>query len=181
MTPFRRDADHLVADFSPTERMLLTRLAEDLQSLLRDSRSAEGEGDDGATTGEAADPALARLAPDAYPDDAEASAEFRRFTEPELLDRKAAQQRTIVRLFGDGSDADDGPESADPTASIALTEPDALALLRGLTDLRLVIAERLGIRNDGDDGMPMPGDEFTANVYAWLGYLQGSLIEALDA
>jgi len=161
MTPFRREGDELLVDLSPTERVLLTRLATDLQELLRDAQGTERRGEN--------DPAVARLLPDAYPDDAEASAEFRRFTESELLDGKIAQQRTIARLFGD-----------EGGAPVVLTEPDALAFLRGLTDLRLVLAERLGIREDGDDGATDDEEDFTANLYAWLGYLQGCLVDTLD-
>ena len=40
------------------------------------------------------DPALARLLPDAYADDEEAAAEFRRFTERDLRDAKARDART---------------------------------------------------------------------------------------
>ena len=39
---------------------------------------------------------LARLFPTAYPDDEEAAAEFRRFTEGTLRDGKAARRRRII-------------------------------------------------------------------------------------
>ena len=39
---------------------------------------------------------LARLFPTAYPDDEEAAAEFRRFTEGSLRDGKAAGAATII-------------------------------------------------------------------------------------
>ena len=40
-----------------------------------------------------------------------------------------------------------------------------------------MIAARLGIVNDGDEG---DADSVMAEVYDWLGYVQGSLVEALD-
>ena len=46
----------------------------------------------GPTT-EPEDPVLARLFPTAYPEDEEAAAEFRRFTEGALRDGKAAARR----------------------------------------------------------------------------------------
>ena len=42
------------------------------------------------------DPVLARLLPDAYADDAEAAGDFRRFTEQELRNGKAAAARTVL-------------------------------------------------------------------------------------
>ena len=43
------------------------------------------------------DPALARLLPDAYGEDADASAEFRRYTELSLREKKQAQARAGPR------------------------------------------------------------------------------------
>ncbi|MFN8086247.1 MAG: DUF2017 family protein [Microbacterium sp.] len=49
---------------------------------------------DAADTGVRDDPAVARLVPDAYRGDAEAAAEFRRYTEADLLQRGAAPTPT---------------------------------------------------------------------------------------
>ncbi len=46
-----------------------------------------------------------------------------------------------------------------------------------LTDLRLIVAERLGIRADDD---PVPDDSL-GEVYHWLGQLQAYLIDAIEA
>jgi len=45
-----------------------------------------------------------------------------------------------------------------------------------LTDLRLVIADRLGIRSDDDEVPDTPAGE----VYTWLGHLQESLVVLLE-
>jgi hypothetical protein len=84
-----------------------------------------------------ADPAVARLLPDASRDDAELAQSFRRLTEHELRQRKrGALQLAASALRRPGSVVLDGSE--------------AQALLKGLTDVRLVLAERLGIQTDED-------------------------------
>jgi hypothetical protein len=45
-----------------------------------------------------------------------------------------------------------------------------------LTDLRLIVAERIGIRTDDD---PVP-DDALGEVYHWLGQLQAYLIDAIE-
>ena len=53
--------------------------------------------------------------------------------------------------------------------------------MRTLTDIRLIIASRLGIENDGDEGNDeTDADLMMQDIYDWLGMVQGSLIEALD-
>ncbi|MFP3415909.1 DUF2017 family protein, partial [Bacillus sp. SIMBA_074] len=79
----------------------------------------------------------------AYPDDPEASAEFRRFTAAGLAERKEAGARTVIETLGD---ALDGP------VTVSLDAAQATAWLRTITDIRLVLAARLGIHQDGDEG-----------------------------
>ena len=45
---------------------------------------------------DADDPAIARLVPDAYRDDPQAAAEFRRFTQDDLLDRRRDDAQTVL-------------------------------------------------------------------------------------
>ena len=87
--------------FTGFEADLLRSLAAQLVELLRNEVAAPSAGDDpleqlldfsGPTT-EPEDPVLARLFPTAYPDDAEAAGEFRRFTEGTLRDGKARARR----------------------------------------------------------------------------------------
>ena len=78
MIPFERTAiGAATASFTDLERELLTDLATQVIELLGEPPDAEFAGIGGGD-GLSADPAIARLLPDAYRDDAEASREFRR-------------------------------------------------------------------------------------------------------
>ena len=147
----------VLIELTATERRLLTTLLTQYDELVHDQL------DD---TDLADDPALARLFPNAYPDDAEAAAEFRQYTRDGLVERKSANSGLIAAALTESSD--DG--------RLTVERDDAEHWLPALTDLRLVLAERLGIHNDDD---PLPESEL-ADVYQWLGELQWSLVEALD-
>lgn len=55
------------------------------------------------------------------------------------------------------------------------------AWLRAITDLRLTIATRLGIQDDGDPGDDQDDDDRALQtVFAWLGGLQEHLVELHD-
>jgi hypothetical protein len=114
------------------------------------------------------DPALERLFPVAYRDDPDAAAEFRRYTRSGLVDTKTAKAGTVAAALLGGSGDDGG--------TIELTDDEAERWLPVLTDLRLIVAERLGIRADDD---PVPNDPL-GDVYDWLGQLQAYLIDAID-
>ena len=117
------------------------------------------------------DPVLARLLPDAYRDDPEASGEFRRYTEQGLRSGKAAAARTVLATL---------PASG---GRIRLTEPEAQAWLRALNDVRLALGTRLGVTDDFDDQVSdmAPEDPRAAyvGVYQWLAFLQETLVQAL--
>jgi hypothetical protein len=53
----------------------------------------------------------------------------------------------------------------------------AQAWVRSLTDIRLTIAARLGIETDDD---VESGDAVVRDLYNWLGFVQGSLVDCLD-
>jgi Domain of unknown function (DUF2017) len=84
-----------------------------------------------------ADPAVARLLPDASRDDPELAQSFRRLTEQDLRERK----RDSLGLAA---------AALRRRAPVVLDDSEAQALLKGLTDVRLVLAERLGIATDED-------------------------------
>ncbi|HVN11909.1 MAG TPA: DUF2017 family protein [Kineosporiaceae bacterium] len=84
-----------------------------------------------------ADPAVARLLPDASRDDPELAESFRRLTEPDLRERKRGALALAAAAL------------RRPTP-VVLDDSEAQALLKGLTDVRLVLAERLGIQTDED-------------------------------
>lgn len=162
MSSFRLERDRSVtARFDVAEIALIAELSTQLTELLT------GRSDD--------DPALRRLIPDAYPDDAEASAEFRRFTADGLVERKLAGASALLASIGSATPAG---AAADTMATLHLDPPTVQAWLTSIGDLRLTIATRLGIEQDGDEGSP--GDPL-ADLYDWLGYVQGSLVDALDA
>jgi hypothetical protein len=125
-----------------------------------------------------ADPALARLLPDGRRDDPSAAAEFRRLTEGSVRSAKIRTHRAArgcLRRWSHGA-----PQTLDPA--------EAEAWARGLTDLRLVLAQRLGIRDEGDTealsariamATEIGHEEWMGLVYDFLSYLQESLTVAL--
>ena len=164
MRPFRStDAGLLTAEFEPVEAALLTQLAGQVAGLLT-AESTESGG---------RDPVIARLVPDAYRDDADAAAEFRRFTAHELVDAKVQNAQAVI---ADVSVA----MVADAPTEVTLDPAAVQSWVRALTDIRLVLATRLGI---GDDGMPDTDADavfMLGDVYDWLGWVQDSLVTALD-
>ncbi|MCD2170049.1 DUF2017 domain-containing protein [Microbacterium sp. JC 701] len=153
----------VVLEISGLEALHLAGIVGQFRDLLADSRADD-------------DPAVARLFPDAYPDDEAASREFRRLTGGDLLERRAQDAAVLLQTLGlDGGDrsAEDDP---DATITIALGETEALAWMRTLSALRLVLATRLGIRTE-DDHHP---DDPRFGVYDWIGYRLDGLMTALD-
>lgn len=155
MRAFQREPDGtVVASVDRDEALLLQNLASQVTALLR-----EGDG---------LDPAIVRLLPDAYPDDASASAEFRRFTAGGLVERKLANADTVMMTLSESVES----------GEVRLDPQQAGAWLRSLTDIRLTLASRLGI--ESDDQAPSE-DAILQNLYDWLGFVQNSLVEAVDA
>ena len=180
----------IIANFSGFEADLLRSLAGQLVELLRNEAAVprddvdpfEAMMDFSGPTQEPEDPVLARLFPTAYPDDEEAAAEFRRFTEGSLRDGKAAAAITII----DGlEEAGLPPELTEDglMIDVELDEPTAETWMRSFTDLRLALATRLEIE-EGDEAywQSLPDDDPRAqahDIYEWVGYLQETLVEAL--
>lgn len=124
------------------------------------------------------DPALQRLLPDAYRDDPEPAAEFRRFTESSLRRSKIESAEAVVASIGE-VDFDD----VDATIDFELTPEQARLWMRCLTDLRLTLASRLEVTaNDDDEAwLTLPDDDPRGplyRIYGWLGYQLETLIEA---
>ena len=131
--------------FRSWERALLEDLCGDLTVLL------------GAAEQAPSDPALLRLLPNAYPSDREAAQEFASFARPRLTKSKVESAEAILEDL----------EQPEPVR----LGPDRIPLwLRGLTDLRLVLAERTG--TDPDPAV--------LDIYDWLGWVLSDLLEALD-
>ncbi len=117
------------------------------------------------------DPVLARLLPDGYRDDPEASNEFRKYTESGL---RSAKHQTAQEVL------DTLPEAG---GKIQLTADQAQAWLKALNDVRLALGVRLDVTEEFEEqwGRLAADDPQWAayEVYAWLGAVQESLVQAL--
>ena len=146
------------ARFAPGEVRVLTTLARQLAELV-ETRAEHHT-----------DPALERLLPDGYRENAEDAAEFRRFTEGDLADGKVRNARTVLESLS--------TPARRRRVHVTLDAQGVGAWLRTLTDLRLTLAARLGVHPDGT--LPAGSNAMTRAIYDWLGYLQESLVEAID-
>ncbi len=184
-----------VAQLDPLERATVAGLMDQVHDLL-DPPAPAPEGDDfasivaglgmGVTVAaedqadldpdEARrDPALDRLLPTANRQDDEVAAEFRRLTETGLRQRKAAALETAAGLLR-GDD------------KLRLDAGQARAVLTALTDVRLVLGERMGLRTDDDvevleaaaqDLDPDDPLGYALAVYDFLTWLQETLASAM--
>ena len=198
--PFRKDKraviaaftrgprDTVLVDLRAAEARLLADLFGELLELLDEESAARpdpgpvdplaaelGLGGLGDETPSARpdDPALARLFPDAYPDDPDATAEFRRYTQADLTAERRRRAVTAIESL----------DRIKEGGRLSLLAPEAAAWLGALNDLRLVLGTRLEITADEQE----PGEGFGPHdprtayipVYYYLGYLQETLVEAL--
>lgn len=111
-----------------------------------------------------ADPAADRLEVPVYLDDAEANDDWWRWMGGELAESKSADRSAFTEIL------------AGAAAGIDISELEAFAMLRVLTETRLVIAARAGLEIEADYETL---DEHTLAVLNTLALLQESLIEAL--
>jgi hypothetical protein len=176
VTPFSKDSDgNLVVGFTPVEVDIIADLAAQIAGMLGDlagTRDADPLFDSVGIGGSVTiddDPAIARLLPDAYGGDREASSDFRQLTERSLARRKVANAGIVIASL------------ARAEGTVVLGEQEAQAWLRTLSDIRLTIAARLGIETDGDDGDT--GTDAAAalhDLYDWLAFVTESLLDALE-
>jgi hypothetical protein len=161
---FRRNGSECVAAFAIDEVRVLRKVAGEVVDLLTD----------GFDHG---DPVVGRLFPDIYPELPEDSAEFRKYTEGELKTGKIDQAGAILAAL-----PDDGP------GEVRLDAETAEAWLRAINDARLAMGTRLDVAADTDLGDelddavlhdPASSRVFQLSVYAYLGYLQESLLNTL--
>jgi len=191
MSGFRRHrrSGACVATFTAFEADLLRSLAAQLIELLRNESATAGHDDrdsleqlldfSGPTT-EPEDPVLMRLFPTAYPDDEEASGDFRRFTEGTLRDGKASAAASVIDTLEESglpSEPEDGV-----FIDVELDEAATMTWMRSFTDMRLAIATRLGVE-EGDEEYwhGLSDDDPRAQVhdiYDWLGFLQETLVRS---
>ncbi|MDG4808146.1 DUF2017 domain-containing protein [Micromonospora sp. WMMD1120] len=164
MSMFRRQAGRYVATFAVDEVRVLRKVASEVVGLLTDGFDHT-------------DPVVGRLFPAVYPQDAPGTAEFRRYTEGDLKTAKIDQAGAILAALPD-----------DAGGEVRLDAEAAEAWLRALNDARLAMGVRLEIKDGTDLGAELddavaddPGSSrvFQLSVYAYLGYLQESLLNAL--
>ena len=184
---FERVAGGYAVHLAEPERGVLTDVVDQVVELLGGAHQApDGQlhplqavrlGDEPVAAPE--DAALRRLLPDGSRGDPEVAAEYRRLTEHELRATKTDHLGRLRAVL------------ADPGA--VLDPAAAPGVASALTDVRLVLAERLGIRDEADadamhrlavtggdvdetdDGMRV----LLATVSAILGVLLESLIELM--
>ncbi|HLL68556.1 MAG TPA: DUF2017 domain-containing protein [Micromonosporaceae bacterium] len=161
---FVRAGEHCVATFGTGEAGVLHEVMLEVITLL-------SEGFDRG------DPVVERLFPDLYPDDPIGSAELRRYTEDDLRSAKLEQAALLLDVLP----AEGGEVRLDPQ--------QAEQWLRALTDVRLALGLRLAITDDTDiedeldDAVlrnPTSPRVGQLSVYAYLTYLQESLVGALS-
>ena len=195
-TAFHRVKDGSIrASFEAVEAGVLTNLISQLATLLQDESGGAFEGmpspdaaDDPLTRRDPAadlaaavglpteqvstptDPVLARLLPDGYTDDPEATAEFRRYTEYDLRMAKLSAAAIVLDTLESGG-------------TLTLDEAQAHEWMRVLNDLRLAIGTRLDITEDYEAvADALPEDDPLRGLYAvyeWLTWMQDSLVSAL--
>ena len=179
-----RRSGHVIATFTGFEADLLRSLASQLVELLRNEAAVprhdvdpfEALMDFSGPTTEPEDPVLARLFPTAYPDDEEAAAEFRRYTEGALRDGKAAAAASVIDTLEEAGLPTELTEEG-LVIDVEIDQPTAETWLRSFTDLRLALATRLGVEEgDEDVWLAMPDDDPRSqahDIYHWLGLPAG--------
>lgn len=150
---FRRKHGAIERRFTGSEKKMIGNLATGLAETMATADDPAGYDD----------VVLQRLLPDAVPGDEDASAEFRAATRERLAASKTeGAQRVVADL------------EAAPGGVVRLDEQAAIVWAKALGDLRIALAERVGIENVQQASTPQ------GLVYAWLTWLQGSLVDALD-
>lgn len=151
------------AGFSPSgEGGVVVRLKpREFEALELVSEILESVGEVGT------DPAAARLDIDAYTDDEEASAEFRRLMRSEVEQSRTSDRSAFTTSL----------EAADE-GQVTLSAGEAEAWLLAVGEARLVLAARLGIKAEGWGEDESEIDPPMALLH-YLSWVQGSLAEAL--
>lgn len=180
----------IVSRIDVEEAEVIGHLAENILEILSEGRDFSDDGadsvlarlsDDLEDVRAPSDPAIARLLPDASPDDPEVGDEFRRLTQGGLRRTKAER----LAEFADQLDV------VDPAGGVLfeLRGDDIGRFLATLTDIRLVLADRMEIYTDEDSealfdklaaGEKDDRNEAIAAIFMALGWWQESALEALS-
>ena len=151
------------AEFSPAgDGAVVVRLQpRELETLALVSEILDSVGESDS------DPGAARLDVDAYPDDEEASREFRRLMRSEVEQGRTADRSAFAVSL----------EAAE-SGQVTLSAAEAEAWLLAIGEARLVLAARLGIEEEGWGEDETEIDPPTAMLH-YLSWVQGSLAEVL--
>ncbi|MGP9782030.1 hypothetical protein CQ010_18125 [Arthrobacter sp. MYb211] len=183
---FKSGARGITGTLHASERKLLRELFGDVITVLEERAAVHELPEDidplYALTGmrpksadlpEPSDAAVKRLLPDASEDKAVA-AEFRRLTEADLIAEKTSLLREAQLLL--------------ETEKLVLQVPAAQRFARALNDVRLVLAERLDIRDEADSeriaqlvdaAAVQSPQEYLGLVYNLVSWVQDTLMQAL--
>lgn len=203
MRAFKRRRGMYAARLDTDERDVIAALVADVAELLGAGR-LETRDPEAVVAGDGSprmrieavpppsDPAVRRLLPDASRDDAQIAEEFRRLTEDDL---RAGKIERLTRLW----DALTTPTEGWRADAFVVAPHDAQDVAAAITDLRLVLAERLGIRTDeqaerlydalldspqaeleeADQILDPAARRYLVAVYGALSWLQESLVDLL--
>lgn len=194
----RGDAVRYVAKLDDIEREVLHQLVTQVRDLIA-SAAPEGTSQEAAQPGGGTfeeivanfgpapvvkadqpsrlaprDPAFDRLLPAGTIGDDDAAAEFRALTEQSLIARKLSNLAVLTNKLAE-------PDSK----GLELSASEAVSVVVALTDVRLVLADRLGIHTEEDSAaidqrISQGGeDEHLAVLYSFSSWLQESLSRVL--
>jgi hypothetical protein len=191
MKKFSRRRGVLTTALSPYEVELLTSLVRQVVELVSDGEpegfatpDPTADAFETLTAGLEADPdepevpedpVLRRLFPNAYPHDADASSDFRRFTERGLRTTKVTDANVVL---------EDLAATAGGSADLRVRPDHVEAWLRTLTSVRLAVATRLGVTDSESADLLSQLDDsdprsYMVSVYDWLGFAQETMVGAL--
>ena len=153
--------DLVILTLTRIEASHLTDLVGQFQQLLSEEDPSD-------------DPAMARLTPDIYPDDEEASNDLHEVTRSELLGRRARDAATVRADLDRIEEGSVGDALSPVDVSIAGSHLDPW--LRTLAALRLVLAGRLGISDDTEAS----DDDPAYALYEWLGFRLEGLVQVAE-
>jgi hypothetical protein len=150
--PFRRDDDGFAVNLPGPARDLLGSIAEQMHEVLT-----------GATADD--DPAVARLFPQAYPDDPMRTIEFERVAADDLQRDRVARFQVL----------------AETVRARWLTEEQLLEWMRAINDARIVLGVRLDVTEEmtPDDVQDDPERADTFRTYVYLSALLEAIVQAL--
>ncbi len=179
MKAFKRTKTAVVWRCSANEVDLLTTLTEQFLELIEPPPTRDPsdwmsvlQGEMDTEPLDRQDPAIERLFPLAYRDDAAASAEFSSLTEASMRRAKAVDARQVLAALAAVGD------------DVTIPLPEIGAWLRTTNGLRLVLAARIGIDSAEiaelvDSLPPQHPASAAVEIYQYLGYVQTALLDAL--